>query len=103
MDKDKLYQERFGKYVKDKLKSRNNSMTGISKKMSIPEFSKEVGVSKVWMYEIIKGNKKASDENIVNISRALELDEVESFKVAGRFHPDDLEEYRKKYLKEYYL
>jgi len=103
MDKDKLYQERFGNYVKEKLKIRNNFMTGIVKKMSIPEFAKEVGVSKVWMYEIINGNKKASDENIVNISRVLELDEVESFKVAGRIHPDDLEDYKKKYLKKYYL
>ena len=75
----------------------------IEKKMSRSQLADLVGVSRVWMSDIINGNKVTSDKLLIKIANTLRIDEDEIFRVARRLHPSVLEEHLQEYLGEYYM
>lgn len=96
----------LGKFIEITMFEREDDLLksgAIDRKMSRSQLADMVGVSKVWISDIINGNRYPTDELLLKIANALNIDEHDVFKVARRIHPSTLEEYKKQYLGDYYL
>lgn len=96
----------LGKFIELKMKEREKSLRErgiIERNMSRAKLGEMVGVSRVWINDIINGTKITSDALLLKIANVLEIDEHEIFKVARRIHPDIREIQLKEYLGEYYI
>jgi transcriptional regulator with XRE-family HTH domain len=96
----------LGQYIESKMKDRERYLMNkgiIEKPMSRSQLAGLVGVSRVWMNDIISGNKVASDNLLIKIATTLETDEDEIFRVARRLHPNVHDYHLREYLGEYYI
>jgi transcriptional regulator with XRE-family HTH domain len=96
----------LGEYIESKMKEREKHLldTGaIERAMSISQFAQLLGVSRVWIHDILSGKKVTSDKLLIKIANTLEIDEYELFRVARRLHPDVLDTHLQEFLGEYYI
>lgn len=96
----------LGKFIEDKMYEREKYLVEsglIEKPISRSKLAELLGVSRVWMSDIINGNKVTSDQLLIKIANTLSIDEFEIFRVARRLHPSVHEACLKEYLGEYYI
>lgn len=96
----------LGKFIENKMNEREKYLREkgvIDKPMSRAQLAQLVGVSRVWMNDVINGNKVTSDNLLIKIARTLEVDEHEIFRVARRLHPDLLNQHLQEFLGDYYI
>jgi plasmid maintenance system antidote protein VapI len=96
----------LGHYIEQKMKEREKYLMSkgvIDKPMSRSQLAQLLGVSRVWINDVINGNKVSSDNLLINIAHTLEIDEHEIFKVARRLHPSVLDQHLQEYLGDYYI
>lgn len=96
----------LGKFIEEKMFERESylkSIGAIEKPMSRSQLAELLGVSRVWVSDIMNGNKVASDTLLLKIASVLKIDEHELFKVARRLHPSVYQQTLKDYLGDYYI
>jgi transcriptional regulator with XRE-family HTH domain len=98
----------LGKYIERKMKEqepilKEKGMLKEKQVLSQSKFSSMIGISTVWLNNIIHGIKFPNDKILVEIADKLYLDQDEIFKVARRLPPKIVEEMKKDFLGEYYI
>lgn len=101
-------QKQLGQFIERKMYERERYLKESGKikrnrAMSRTQLAEMVGVSKMWITQIINGEKAPSNEVLLKIANVLNINEHEIFKTARRIHPNVLERYKKEYLGEYYI
>lgn len=98
----------LGSYIEKKMREQESYLReqGILKpkqSLSQSKLANLIGVSPVWINNIIRGDKFPSDEILCGIANTLNIKEEELFKVARRLPPKIVEEIKKDFLGDKYI
>lgn len=95
----------LGEFLEEKIKEKQIDMysKGIKKRLSNKYIANQLKISNTWFSQILKGEKEANDEILLNLSSILNIDEHELFKKARKIHPVVYEKCKREYLGEYYI